>query len=83
MTVMTAKYELENCYDIKLDTVDKLLALKTMMEDVDNELIRNTSRRYRIPLLAIRQTLDECFEILEARYEGWNDCIDEILGEEE
>lgn len=66
MTGMTAKYELENCYDIKLDTVDKLLALKTMMEDVDNELIRNTSRRYRIPLLAVRQTLDECFEILKA-----------------
>ena len=66
MTGMTAKYELENCYDIKLDTVDKLLALKTMMEDVDNELIRNTSRRYRIPLLAIRQTLDECFEILKS-----------------
>lgn len=66
MTGMTAKYELENCCDIKLDTVDKLLALKTMMEDVDNELIRNTSRRYRIPLLAIRQTLDECFETLKA-----------------
>lgn len=66
MKGMTAKYELENCYDIKLETVDKLLALKVMMEDVDKELSRNTSRRYRIPLLAVKQTLDECFEILKA-----------------
>lgn len=74
--LISAKDELEKFYDIHLTTEDKLIVLEAMMLELIDKDLWGTNRRQRIPALAKKQVLDECYDILKKYYAV-------VLGEEE
>lgn len=66
--MVSAQDELKYSYDICLNTEQKINILKEMILGINNkELSRNTSRA-RISILARKQVLEECIDILEKYY---------------
>ena len=68
MQLISAKQELEEVFNIKLTTEDKLTVLKAIMLDVENAISNVSNRKQRIPRLAKKQVLDECYDILKKYY---------------
>lgn len=75
--LISAKDELEQYYGIHLKTEDKLIVLEAMMLELIDKDLLVTNRYERIPALAKKQVLDECFDILKKYY------VVERAGEEE
>ena len=78
MQLISAKEELKYGFNIELTPKQKLMVLKTFIEYFDNKYLDITYRNQRLPRLAVKQVLDECYDILKKYY-----AVDEILGEEE
>ena len=64
MLLISAKQELEEVFNVKLTTEDKLEILKIMQIELDNDLYI-TNRKQRTPRLARKQIIDECVDIFE------------------
>ena len=65
---LPATVELEKQYEVTLTTQQKIDTLKSMIVDLIKKLNKVSNIGQRIPLLAKKQVLEECIDILEKYY---------------